>query len=118
MPILRSKLDTRSPAFEKKRDDMLEMIGEIEELLDVAAIGGGEKATQRLISRGKLPMRERVALLLDPDTPFLEISPLAGHLTLCNTGGGVLVGIGVISGTECVISANDPTDMGGAMTTV
>ena len=118
MPILRSKLDTRSPAFEKKRDDMLEMIGEIEELLDVAALGGGEKATQRLISRGKLPMRERVALLLDPDTPFLEISPLAGHLTLCNTGGGALVGIGVISGTECVISANDPTDMGGAMTTV
>ena len=68
MPILRSKLDTRSPAFEKKRYDMLEMIGEIEELLDVAALGGGEKATQRLISRGKLPMRERVALLLDPDT--------------------------------------------------
>ena len=57
MPILRSKLDTRSPAFEKKRDDMLEMIGEIDELLDAAALGGGEKATQRLISRGKLPMR-------------------------------------------------------------
>nr|WP_240433463.1 carboxyl transferase domain-containing protein [Solimonas sp. K1W22B-7] len=94
------------------------MLSELDDLLDKAALGGGEKAIARHIASGKLTMRERVALLLDPDTPFLELSPLAGHLTLYKDGGGAMMGIGVVSGVECVIFANDPTDMGGAMTPV
>jgi acetyl-CoA carboxylase carboxyltransferase component len=63
-------------------------------------------------------MRSRTALLLDPDSPFLELSPLAGYQTDYAVGGGMVLGIGVVSGTECVIVANDPTDLGGAMTAV
>ena len=61
-------------------------------------------------------MRERIALVLDPDSPFLEISPLAAYNSDYTIGGGVVVGIGVIAGVECVIFANDPTVLGGALT--
>src|SRR5437763_1986359 len=97
---------------------MLRMLAEIEALLQQAAEGGGHAATDRLRSRGKLPVRERVALLLDRDTPFLELSPLAGFMTDYAVGGGAILGIGVVSGTECVILGNDPTVMGGAMTAI
>jgi acetyl-CoA carboxylase carboxyltransferase component len=116
MPILMTRLDARSAAHQQNRNDMLTLLAELDALMDKAAGGGGEKATARLIASGKLPMRERVALLLDPDSPFLELSPLAGHLTHYKDGAGALMGIGVICGVECVIFANDPTDMGGAMT--
>jgi acetyl-CoA carboxylase carboxyltransferase component len=115
MPVLHSNLNVGSPAFKKNREDMLQMLSELDQLLDDASLGGGQLATERLISRGKLPMRERVALLLDPDTPFMEISPLGGYMTHYNVGAGALIGIGVISGTECLVVANDPSDMGGAM---
>jgi len=95
---------------------MLDMLADVNALTDKAALGGGEKAIARHTAAGKLTMRERVALLLDADSPFMEISPLAGHLTHYKDGAGSLLGIGVIAGTECVIFANDPTDMGGAMT--
>ncbi len=95
---------------------MLEQLGVIDQLLDQAAAGGGEAATARLRSRHKLPVRERIAAVLDPDTPFLEISPLAAYGSDYTIGGGMVVGIGVIAGTECVIMANDPTVLGGALT--
>ena len=95
---------------------MLDQLAVIDGLLDQAEAGGGEKAMERMRSRGKLPVRERIALVLDPDTPFLEISPLAAYGSDYAMGGGMVVGIGVIAGTECVIMANDPSVLGGALT--
>lgn len=115
-PPLRSSVDVAGEAFVKNRADMLEQIETIDELLDEANEGGGEKATERHRSRGKLPIRERIANVLDPDTPFLEISPLAGYGSSYALGGAMIAGIGIIAGTECVIMGNDPTVMAGALT--
>jgi acetyl-CoA carboxylase carboxyltransferase component len=95
---------------------MLEKIEEIDRLLDEAEAGGGPYHHERLAKRGKLPVRERIALALDPDSPFLEISPLAAYNSSYTIGGGAVMGIGVIAGVECVIFANDPTVLGGALT--
>jgi acyl-CoA carboxylase subunit beta len=113
---LRSTLDTTSEAFAQNRADMLEQLSVIDELLDEAEAGGGPSRMDRLRELGKLPVRERIANVLDPDSPFLEISPLAGYDSDYTIGGGMLVGIGVIAGTECVILANDPSVLGGALT--
>jgi acetyl-CoA carboxylase carboxyltransferase component len=115
-PPIRSSLDARSPVFEENRTAMLEKLEEIDRLLDEAEAGGGPVHHERLAKRGKLPVRERIALALDPDSPFLELSPLAGYNSDYTIGGGAVLGIGVIAGTECVIFANDPTVLGGALT--
>jgi len=115
-PPLASTLDTASELYVKNRSDMLEQLGVIDELLDQAEAGGGEKAMERMRSRNKLPVRERIANVLDPDSPFLEISALAGFDSDYTIGGGMVVGIGVIAGTECLIMANDPSVLGGALT--
>jgi acetyl-CoA carboxylase carboxyltransferase component len=115
-PPLASSLDTSSELFRKNREDMLEQLAVIDDLLDQAEAGGGEKAMDRMRSRGKLPVRERIANVLDPDTAFLEISPLAGYDSDYTIGGGMIVGLGVIAGTECLIMANDPSVLGGALT--
>jgi acetyl-CoA carboxylase carboxyltransferase component len=113
---LRSTLDTSSEAFAQNRADVLEQLAEIDDLLDQAEAGGGPSRMDRLRSLGKLPVRERIATVLDPDSPFLEISPLAAYDSDYTIGGGMIVGIGVIAGTECVILANDPSVLGGALT--
>src|ERR671910_3695541 len=95
---------------------MLEQLAVGEDLLDQAEAGGGPEAVARLRSRGKLPIRERIAAVLDPDSPFLEISPLAGYGSDYVLGGGMVVGIGVIAGVECVVMGNDPSVLGGALT--
>ena len=77
-PAMRSALDTASDLYLQNRDDMGELLDAHDALLEMAAAGGGEKAMARHRSRGKLPIRERIAAVLDPDTPFLEITPLAG----------------------------------------
>ncbi len=115
-PTYRSTLDTSTAQFLQNRDDMLEQLGVIDELLDTAEAGGGPAATERLRSRGKMPVRERIAAVLDPDSPFLEISALAAYGSDYTLGGGMVVGIGVIAGVECVIMGNDPTVLGGALT--
>lgn len=115
-PPVRSALDVRSGQFEINRAQVLAALAEIDTLLDQAAAGGGPKAHARLRERGKLPVRERIALLLDPDTPFLEISPLAAYDSDYTIGGGAVVGIGVVAGVECVVFAYDPSVLGGAMT--
>jgi acyl-CoA carboxylase subunit beta len=114
---LTSTLDPRAEQFTRNRADMLELIATLDELLDQAAAGGGPKSHERLRSRGKLPIRERVALAIDRDSPLLEISPLAAWGSDYAVGGGMFLGIGVISGTECVLMGNDPSVLGGAMTT-
>src|SRR5690606_33700660 len=73
-PPLRSQLDTRSETFAENRAAMLEKLAELDRLLDQAEAGGGAYHHERLAKRGKLPVRERIALALDPDSPFLEIS--------------------------------------------
>ena len=118
MPVLRSQLDTAASEYSQNRQQMLGLLSEIEGLLIEAADGGGPQATERLRGRGKLPVRERVALLLDEDSPFLELSPLAGYGTNYTVGGGLLLGVGVVSGTECVVLGNDPTVLGGALTAI
>jgi acetyl-CoA carboxylase carboxyltransferase component len=115
-PPLRSSLDARSSEFQENRDAMLKKLDELEALLDEAELGGGAYHHERLAKRGKLPVRERIALALDPDSPFLEISSLAGYNSDYAIGGGAVLGIGVIAGVECVIFANDPTVLGGALT--
>jgi len=115
-PPLRSSLDPRTPEFKENREAMLERLDEIESLLDQAELGGGMHHHERLAKRGKLSVRDRLALVLDPDSPFLEISSLAAYNSSYTIGGGAMVGIGVIAGVECVICANDPTVLGGALT--
>ena len=70
---------------------------------------------QRHRDRGKLPVRERLELLLDPDSPFLELSPLAAWGTGFTVGANIVTGIGVVSGVECVVIGHEPTSRGGAM---
>jgi acetyl-CoA carboxylase carboxyltransferase component len=113
---LRSTLDTRSERFTRNADEVKAMLGVLDGLLDQAAAGGGPKAHARLRERGKLPVRERIALVLDPDSPFLEVSPLAAYDSDYTIGGGAVVGVGVIAGVECSIFAYDPSVLGGAMT--
>jgi len=115
-PPLPSQLDTATEAFARNRADMLEHLSVIDELLDAAEAGGGPEAMDRMRSRDKMPIRERIGHVLDPDSPFLEISPLAGYDSSYTVGGGFVVGIGVIAGVECIIVGNDPTVLGGAMT--
>jgi len=115
-PPLASKLDSGSEQFQKNRDDVLEQLAVIDGLLDEAEAGGGQKSMDRMRSRNKLPVRERIANVLDPDSSFLEISALAGYDSEYAMGGGMVVGIGVIAGTECLIMANDPSVLGGALT--
>ncbi len=115
-PKVASTLDLRSGEFAENRASMLEKLAEMDSLLDQAAAGGGPEAHARLAKRGKLPVRERIALALDPDSPFLELSPLAAYDSDYTIGGGAVLGIGVIAGVECVLFANDPTVLGGALT--
>ncbi len=115
-PPLRSNLDTGGESFIRNREDMLDQLAEIDRLLDEAEAGGGPDRMARLRARGKLPIRERIALAIDPDSPFLEISPLAGYDSDYTMGGGMVIGIGVIAGVECVILGNDPSVLAGALT--
>ena len=114
MPILDSKLDTRSEVFQQNKSDMLKMLEYLNELLKEASRGGGEEATARLRSREKMPIRERISHALDRDSPFLEISPLAAWRSAYAIGSGFVVGIGVIENVECVILGHDPSVRAGA----
>ncbi|MEV1176354.1 carboxyl transferase domain-containing protein [Nonomuraea sp. NPDC049784] len=93
---------------------MLTKLSELDAEHAKAVAGGGEKYVERHRRRGKLLARERVELLVDPDSPFLELSPLAAWGSEFPVGAGMVSGIGVIEGVECVITANDPTVRGGA----
>jgi acetyl-CoA carboxylase carboxyltransferase component len=109
-------VDAENETFRRNQADMAEQLEQLGQLLDEAAAGGGPEAMARLRSRGKLPIRERLACVLDPDSPFLEIAPLAAYGSEYALGGGMVVGVGVIAGTECVIVGNDSSVMGGALT--
>ena len=114
MPALESNLDVSSEAFEKNRADMQDLLETMNGLLAEAAEGGGPEAPARLRSRNKMPIRERIAHVLDRDSPFLEISPLAAWRSPFAVGSGFVVGIGVIKDVECVILGHDPSVRAGA----
>jgi acetyl-CoA carboxylase carboxyltransferase component len=113
--VLDTAIDPRKPAYLQSRGAMLERLAELETALEAARGGGGEKWVTRHHARGKLLPRERVEMLLDQDSPFLELSPVAAWGSAFPIGGSVVTGIGVVEGVECVIVANDPTVDGGAV---
>ncbi|HEY7048119.1 MAG TPA: carboxyl transferase domain-containing protein [Jatrophihabitantaceae bacterium] len=113
MTTLRSTLDAGSAEFAANRDAMLAKLAELDAEHAKAIGGGGPKYVDRHHQRGKLLPRERIELLVDPDSPFLELSPLAAWGSDFAVGASIVSGIGVVEGVECVIVANDPTVRGG-----
>src|SRR5580692_7387906 len=115
MPVLKSTLDTTDETYQDNRRVQLEALASLEQQFDLVRAGGGERYARRHHERGRLLVRERLELLLDRDSPFLELSSLAAWGTSFTVGASVLTGIGVVSDVECVIVAHDPTVRGGAM---
>jgi acetyl-CoA carboxylase carboxyltransferase component len=115
MTILSSQIDTRSDTFKKNADAMRALVDDLRCRVDKVRLGGGEESRKRHVGRGKLLPQERVRALLDPGSPFLELSPLAAMDMYDNEapGAGVITGIGRVSGVECVIVCNDATVKGG-----
>src|ERR1700704_3191561 len=108
-------VDRTTPIYQSNRARMLELLARHAEVLAQAAAGGGPRYVERHRARGKLLVRERIELLLDRDTAFLELSPVAAYGSQFHVGASIVTGIGVVSGVECVIIAHDPTVRGGTM---
>ena len=115
MPVLATTVDTGSDAYRANRAAQLAVLDQLNEQIELAIAGGGERYQQRHRDRGRLLARERIELLVDQDSPFLELSMLAAWGTEFTVGASIVTGIGVVSGVECVIIAHDPTVRGGAM---
>jgi acetyl-CoA carboxylase carboxyltransferase component len=116
MGVLTSSLNRDAEEFARRRARMEELVVELRERTALVALGGGEKAMERHTSRGKLPARERIDRLVDPGTAFLELNALAAW-DMYDGGApsaGIVTGIGVVEGRECVIVANDATVKGGS----
>src|SRR4051812_37057015 len=136
--LLTSQVERESDLFTRRSERMQALVDELRKRTAFVAQGGGEASMERHRSRGKLPARERIDLLVDPDTAFLELSPLAawevyeGQARSAGSaagkaagaqrkdrrdqvapGAGIVTGIGVVEGRECVIVANDATVKGG-----
>lgn len=112
---LHSSIDPSSSDFARNAESMRALVADLREKLSQVAGGGGEASRNRHTARGKMLARERVDLLLDPGTSFLELSPLAAHGLYGGDvhSASVVTGVGRISGRECVIVANDATIKGG-----
>jgi acetyl-CoA carboxylase carboxyltransferase component len=115
MPVLSSRVDTASETYRGNRAGQLAAIAALNEQLELASAGGGPRYAQRHRGRGRLLARERIELLVDRDSPLLELSSLAAWGTDFPVGASIVTGIGVVSGVECVLIAHDPTVRGGAM---
>lgn len=120
MPVLASRLNPRSEEFKASAAAMRTLVEDLNGKLAQIAQGGGEAARAKHTGRGKLLPRERVQMLLDPDTPFLEIAPLAALDMYKEKGGqdaapgaGLIAGVGRVSGVECLVICNDATVKGG-----
>jgi acetyl-CoA carboxylase carboxyltransferase component len=113
--VLSSQVERASSDFVRRQERMEALVAELRERTAQIAQGGGERATDRHRSRGKLPARERIDRLCDPDTAFLEVSALAAWEVYDGQApaAGIVTGIGVVEGRECVIVANDATVKGG-----
>jgi acetyl-CoA carboxylase carboxyltransferase component len=115
VPILGTSVDPSSETYQTNRAALLGLVAEHDEQVALAIAGGGERYQARHRARGKLLARERIELLVDRDSPFLELSALAAWGTEFNVGAVLVTGVGVVSGVECVIIAHDPTVRGGSM---
>ncbi len=115
MTAIKSNVDTASPEFQSNRTAMRALIAELQERRTQAAEGGPLRSRERHLSRGKLLPRDRVMTLVDPGSPFLELSPLAANGMYDDAihAAGIITGIGRIAGRECVIFCNDSTIKGG-----
>jgi acetyl-CoA carboxylase carboxyltransferase component len=107
-------VDPSSAEYGANRAALLEQLAAIDADQAKAVAGGGEKYVNRHHKRGKLLVRERIELLIDPGSPFLELSPLAAWGSDYTVGASVVCGIGVVNGVECMINGSDPTIRGGA----
>ena len=121
MPVLESKLKPRSTDFQANAAVMRALVEDLNVQIAKSALGGGEAARAKHTGRGKLLPRERIQMLLDPGTPFLELSPLAAMGLYRDRDGsdsapcaGVVCGIGRVEGVDCMIVCNDATVKGGS----
>ena len=110
-----SKIDTRTAEFTENRAAMQPLVEDLKATLQRNAAGGSQAARLKHTHAGKLLARERISVLLDPGSPFLELSPLAAQGVYGEglPGAGLITGIGRVSGRECMVVANDPTVKGG-----
>ncbi len=115
MTRLRSSTDTRSAAYARNRAHMEGLVTDLRNKAAAIRLGGGEAARERHARRGKMPVRDRVERLLDPGSPFLELSQFAAHGVYDDEvpAAGLVTGLGRIEGRECVVVANDATVKGG-----
>ncbi|MDA0795782.1 MAG: methylcrotonoyl-CoA carboxylase [Proteobacteria bacterium] len=116
MTVIKSKINSKSVDFVNNAAAMQTQINDLKATLAKISQGGGVKARERHTSRGKLLPRERVQGLLDPGSPFLELSALAAHEVYDEEvpAAGIITGIGRVSGQECMVIANDATVKGGS----
>ena len=115
MPVLASKLNPRTEDFKINAQALRALVDDLTAKLAQVVHGGGDAARAKHLARGKLLPRERVEMLLDPDTPFLEVAPLAalGMYKGDAPGAGLIAGIGRVSGVDCMVVCNDATVKGG-----
>ena len=115
MPVLTTQLNPRSADFQANAAQMQALVDDLQLQIARAAAGGGEAARAKHVARGKLLPRDRVQMLLDPGTPFLELAPLAAHAMYGGDApcAGVIAGVGRVSGVDCMIVCNDATVKGG-----
>ncbi len=116
MTIIESRISNRSVDFQQNRDAMLALVDDLRDKAELIARGGGARAREKHLGRGKLLPRDRIDRLVDPGSPFLEIGQFAGYDMYGEdnvAAGGLIAGVGRIKGQECLIVANDATVKGG-----
>src|SRR6266702_5010296 len=115
MAMIESRIDRNSAEFQENRRYFQQLLDQLNDRIQTVQQGGGKDAIAKHHKRNKLLARERIGLLCDPDTPFLELSPLAAWDMYHNEApsAGIVTGIGLVEGQECMIVANDATVKGG-----
>lgn len=115
MPLLNTAVDPASAEYKANEAEMAEVIADLRRVTAEARLGGGAESRKRHERRGKMLVRDRIDTLLDPGSPFLELSPLAAHAVYEDNvaSAGIVTGIGRVEGRECLIVANDATVKGG-----
>src|SRR5262249_18743001 len=115
MAVLKAAVDPRSPVFQANAEAMRGLVADLRQRVATIREGGGVAARERHVARGKLLPRERIRTLLDPGSPFLELSQLAAYGMYGDEvpAAGIITGIGRIEGRECIVVVNDATVKGG-----
>jgi 3-methylcrotonyl-CoA carboxylase beta subunit len=115
MAIIKSKIDTSSPQFAQNAANMQSLVNNLKAMLERVTAGGPGKAREKHLKRGKLLVRDRIKILLDKDSPFVELSALAANDMYDDDvpSAGIVTGVGRVHGQEVVIVANDATVKGG-----